>query len=185
MEAIYSSKLFKTSPRKDALKAAIENPINTELVQQLRRYLDKEYLKPEYVLRESDQKKEKTPDEKGQTDVLFEGGPEFAPRSAPSMPSSLPDDSLEEEPLPDEEQTLDEETESEEPVAEESTSEEPVSESVKIQAMIGTTYLDDEPQISPDVIKGTLNNRTDCMGVSRVSIKNNELWIYYNCFGFN
>ncbi len=43
MKAIYSCKLYKTHPRKDKIKAAISNPINTELVSQLRSYLDDEY----------------------------------------------------------------------------------------------------------------------------------------------
>lgn len=40
MEAIFSSKLYKSSPRKQKILAALSNDLNVELVQQLREYLD-------------------------------------------------------------------------------------------------------------------------------------------------
>lgn len=43
MKAIFASKLYKASPRKDKIKAALNNPINSELVGQLAEYLDEEY----------------------------------------------------------------------------------------------------------------------------------------------
>ena len=29
-------------------------------------------------------------------------------------------------------------------------------------------------------MKGTFNSRKDCVGVSRVAVKDSELWVYYN-----
>ena len=40
LQRIYSSKLYVTSARKDKIHAAIQDPINMELVQQLSEYLD-------------------------------------------------------------------------------------------------------------------------------------------------
>ena len=42
LQRIYSSKLYVTSTRKDRIHAAIQDPINVELVQQLEDYLDDE-----------------------------------------------------------------------------------------------------------------------------------------------
>ena len=49
MKAIYASKLYKTSTRKNKIHAAIQNPVNAELVSQLAKYLDEEYQSPEYL----------------------------------------------------------------------------------------------------------------------------------------
>ena len=43
MKAIYSCKLYKASKRKDKIRAAIADPLNTELVTQLRSYLDDDF----------------------------------------------------------------------------------------------------------------------------------------------
>lgn len=43
MKAIYSCKLFKASTRKSKIEAAIADPLNLELVTQLKSYLDDEY----------------------------------------------------------------------------------------------------------------------------------------------
>lgn len=184
MEAIFNSKLFRTSSRKIEITAAMKNPINTELVMQLKKYLDKEYLTPENVVKDYKEKQAKPEDENGQTDVVFDespasntSSPSFAPRS-PSVPDMS--NELGEEPTSETEET--DETTEETVVEEESTdtTSEAVNESVQIKSMIGITTYTDAPQVDPDVIKGTLNNRADCTGVSRVSIKHNELWIYYN-----
>lgn len=42
MKAIFTCKLYLASSRKDRILAAIQNPINSELVTQLRKYLDDE-----------------------------------------------------------------------------------------------------------------------------------------------
>ena len=36
------------------------------------------------------------------------------------------------------------------------------------------------PALSPDAIKTALNNSTETKGVNRTSIKDDELWIYYD-----
>ena len=40
LQRIYSSKLYVTSTRKDKIHAAIQDPVNAELVQQISDYLD-------------------------------------------------------------------------------------------------------------------------------------------------
>ena len=43
MNAIFASKLFRSSTRQDKIRAALADPVNMELVQQLRSYLDEPY----------------------------------------------------------------------------------------------------------------------------------------------
>ena len=42
LQRIYSSKLYVTSTRKDRIHAAMQDPYNIELVQQLAEYLDED-----------------------------------------------------------------------------------------------------------------------------------------------
>lgn len=52
-QAIFSSKLYQASSRKNKIKAALENPINAELVKQLGEYIDDEY-KPQIQEKDDD-----------------------------------------------------------------------------------------------------------------------------------
>ena len=54
LQSIYASKLYKTSTRKSRIKAAVESPVNVELVAQLAKSLDEEYKTDEYLLTEAD-----------------------------------------------------------------------------------------------------------------------------------
>ncbi len=44
MKSIFASKLYKASKRQDRIRSAMTDPINSELVQQLKSYIDDEYL---------------------------------------------------------------------------------------------------------------------------------------------
>ena len=186
LSRIYSSKLYITSTRKDRIKAAINDPFNVELVQQISDYLDndsKKLLKT--AVEEKDAKIEELEnknsdsnegsiedepldDERNVFSPSYSGshGP-IAPPSdmggdmgegGSEEPGGEPGDTPE-EPAPDTD-------------VEEST-QIPIEGSSKIEDII-SDLINDLP-----VIKGTLNGRADTAGVIRLNVDDDELWIYY------
>lgn len=163
MEAIYSSKLYKSSKRKDRILAAAADPINLELVQQLRSYVDDEYLEP----------KQDTVEHDDTVDVHDESSSEVSQESPdivePPEDETIPDDS-EKDSEPDE-------------LTEEKTDEENPAEAsilVKQHPVLASDELVSSTENSADMIRGSLNSRSDTCGVSRVKINDEELWIHYN-----
>ena len=203
MNAIFASKLYKSSNRKQKIVAAIQNSVNAELVQQLREYL----AEPEDV---SDALNEKS-ETKTRSDVRPEGvaspQADTSDRIRPSSSGvshtsefatevSLEPDTSDTE-VTDETQTEDipldkfhtpagkKDEDKEKSEDEDTESDATVQESTSIK---GATTLYAEPvknsccdqiRIDAEVIKGTLNLRDDTAGVSRIQIKDNEFWIYY------
>ena len=185
LSRIYSSKLYITSTRKDRIKAAINDPFNVELVQQISDYLDEDSKKllktavDEEAAEAEKASEDEKPDAGFDTDKPLEDehnvfspsysgshGP-IAPPSdmggdigegEPEEPSGEPGDAPE-EPAPD----MD---------VEEST-QIPIEGSSKIEDII-SDLINDLP-----VIKGTLNGRADTAGVIRLNVDDDELWIYY------
>ncbi len=178
LQRIYSSKIYVTSNRKDRIHAAIQDPINAELVQQLSEYLD-DTAKQELNLAKS----EITP-----TDNAEEGDASVAPNtdnarpgtsgggSSASFTGDVISDFGEEEQF-DAEPSDDSEAEpaGDTEVAE---STKVSGRSIKATSVIWTTIEDVVNEC--DIIQGTLNSREDTSGVSRLQVKDNELWIYYN-----
>lgn len=184
LEQIYASKLYKSSPRKDKIRAAIVDPLNSELVGQLASALDDPYKRPDLVIKDYDEK----PAEEIENDTT--SGPSSeeivddpARSSIPSgrghsSPSSSDLSESSEESLPEE--GSDDSTA--EPV--EPSSSEPVQESstAKGQLVLGSkarSDFKDMRQIA-DQIKGMLNFKDSTSGVNRILTKENELWVYYN-----
>lgn len=188
MKAIFASKLYRTSSRRSELTAAIDNPVNAELVMQLRKYLDPEYQKPEYFGQSSketelikDKETEIIDDSSESAELRTEHSP------APPVPSHGSDFSIEDESSSDEivdeenadsDLQVEDEEETELDESEESEESASVEESIQVstQHLILACH-----EIDSEVIKGTLNSREDSEGVSRIVIKNDgsELWIYY------
>lgn len=189
LEKIYASKLFRAHSNKAKIQAAIQNPVNSELVQQLREYLDDEYIRPEYL--EPETHKPEVEPSVEQESSEGEGAPS-TPSAAPSTPhhSSAPSPVSFDEPSagePEGEEPLDEElsevletppSETEEVEVEESTK----TAGKKIEASISLNATEDQLQSIFDVLKGTLNGREDTSGVCRILLKSDtsELWIHYN-----
>lgn len=180
MDAIFGSKLYKTSSRKAEITAAIKDPINMELVKQLRRYLDPEYLKPEYLGEEPKPEVKETAD----TKVVFD---KSSPSSHPT-PSFSSGSLSSELNTPVEDESSDENTSTDDVTEEPAKTEEDVlfdePESESVEESISTAGLANITacqEIDSEVIKGTLNSREDCDGVARIAIRNDdtELWIYY------
>lgn len=167
MNSIFASKLYICSSRQDKIKAALTNPINAELVSQIADYLDDEELRK---LANNDKKEEESTgkDKKDKKEDTEESSSEdksihFTPNPR-SFSSSKKD--IEEEPDIEDEKTEEVEDDKEDKVE-------------------SSTYIDPSSicinNISGDVnsIKGILNMNDGTKGVTRVNIKNDEMWIYY------
>jgi len=181
LQRIYSSKIYLTSSRKDRIHAAIQDPINVELVQQLSDYLDDE-AKMELEEAQSEIKQKA---EKSETDKSTEQSSSSSEDSSrPTLPTG--NSSFSGSPLADFGE--DEFSDVDDAGADTDTSDEPADEIVEsvtqegkpitATSLIWTTIEDIVSDC--DTIKGTLNAREDTSGVTRLEVKDNELWIYYN-----
>lgn len=186
LKAILASKLYKTSNRKRAIHSAYNSPVNKELVQQLEQYIsDEDYEKLHPKENVADTASDVS-DESSQTTVKpseSSGG-----GSAPSegsfsslgddVPGMVVDDSGDSSNAnfgsdPDEGGNVsDVSTDSPEDVDIDNN----VEESTKIFSF---TTLDDAIEYS-QIIKNQLNSVDATSGVSRVCVKDCELWVYYN-----
>ena len=158
--AIYASKVFQCSKRQAEIRNKIESSGNIELLQQLIGDLDEEFQTVNTVAPELNDQKDTKESDSNQTDDSVETN---EPTKSPSVgqPVSFTPSSEKEEP--------DDNSDSEAPDQEpEDKVQEPVAESTKIHV------------IPLDEIKGTLNHIADTAGVSRIEMKDHELWIFYN-----
>ena len=188
LQRIYSSKLYVTSTRKDKIHAAINDPINVELVRQLSEYLDEEGQQELKQAVSEEKGNPATTDNSGSGESsgssASSGSESASSGSAPShshftgniMDDFGEDDLADIEPMPTE---GDAPTPTEEPTPEptESTTKIP-GKAITANSIIWTTV--DDVINDSETIKGTLNSREDTKGVSRLQVKENELWIYFN-----
>lgn len=189
LQRIYASKIYVTSARKDKIHAAIQDPVNAELVQQLAEYLDDEaYAELEQAV--SEEKTEKTsaqdtsesagtltPSSNTSGSSYSSGGPTSAPASfTGDILSDFGEDELADIPEPESDSSGEVAESTPEPVAETTKTD---KESVTASTAIIWTTLDDVISDCAS-IKGTLNLREDTCGVTRIQVSDHELWIYYN-----
>ena len=171
-DIVMSSFVYSGSSRKAAILAAATNPINTELVTQLVRYLDEEYLKPkeEFVRDDS---------ENGSTEASGEPAIQpnlLPPSNEPSFSGSDHFESLasmfgDDVELPEESAEPEEESEPEVASAEpEEESEPEVASSTNATASL--------ENISAS-IASMLNAVDTTSGVRSAKVLGTELWIYY------
>lgn len=187
LQRIYSSKLYRTSSRKDQIRAAIESDdvLNVELVQQLEDYLSDD---AKAVLHQAEnevkQEQEATAQEGSAPAASTPSGSSAPSHSGGGAPHSsftgnimddFGEDELADVEAPGEESPAPEEPQPEEVVESVTQEGRPITSAT---AIIWTT-LDDVID-DCDTIKGTLNSREDTCGVIRLEVKDNELWIYYN-----
>ena len=177
-DIVMSSFVYSGSSRKAAILAAATNPINTELVTQLVRYLDEEYLKPkeEFVRDDS---------ENGSTEASGEPATQpnpLPPSEEPSFSGSGHSESLasmfgDDVELP-EDSELEEESEPEVASAEpEEASAKPEEES-EPEVASSTNATESLENISAS-IASTLNAVDTTSGVRSAKVLGTELWIYY------
>lgn len=168
MDAIFASKLYKSSTRKDKIKAALADSSNAGLVQQLRSYLDPQYQTKDFLEPEDDIEEpveERVEDEEFSEEDRAENSgagesmlrPSGAVGAHPHVsPSSKPDDM------------------GEGPESGEEPPEEPPVESSTIIASQCIEQLDIE------AIVASLRGNENTTGLDRYRVKENELWLYYN-----
>lgn len=174
LKYIYGCKMFRSSSRKNHIKANIANPINVELVQQIEDLTD-----------DSDGTVEKVNPSENRSERKILKGPSSSP-SGGSYSPSLSDSSEPSEDdifIPDEtdnngntdenfddSDSLDTSDES----VDEDTSDENVESSEAITAVV-------EEDLDINQLKSILNESSSLTyGVSRISDRNNEIWVYYN-----
>lgn len=178
-DIVMSSFVYSGSSRKAAILAAATNPINTELVTQLVRYLDEEYLKPreEFVRDDS---------ENGSTEASGEPATQpnlLPPSNEPSFSGSDHFESLasmfgDDVELPEESAEPEEEPEPEVASAEpEEASAEPEEES-EPEVASSTNATASLENISAS-IASMLNAVDTTSGVRSAKVLGTELWIYY------
>lgn len=183
MKCIYASKLYRASKRKDKIKAALANSANVGLVQQLADSLDEEYQTEELLNPQEEEAEQQNGSEGGQGAEKGEGGGSELPGSLASGlggGSFNPDTDLVEFPEGEEgefaegdEGELPEGDEGESAAEELEGPDTGVKEATQIKACTM-----DQGQLT--VLKDSLNMTEGLAGVTRVVVKENELWIYYN-----
>lgn len=199
MEAIFSSKLYKTSTRKQKIAAALNDPINLELVQQIGDYIGRpEEVHPATHKYSDSEIHQKVPDSsepersveidvnvpKPRTQFVDNSGPDvdFQEVSQTGTEESSTDDVSQDDNAISKGEP-DVVPEISYPTNENAAASVSV-ESSKIEGAT-TSYTPSvvDPsgtlRIDAEVIKGTLDVREDTAGVSRISVKDNELWIHY------
>lgn len=174
LKYIYGCKMFRSSSRKNHIKANIANPINVELVQQIQDLTD-----------DSEDTVEKVNPSENKSERKILKGPSSSP-SGGSYSTSLSHGSEPSEDdifIPDEtdnngnkdenfddSDSLDTSDES----VDEDTSDENVESSEAITAVV-------EDDLDINQLKSILNESSSLTyGVSRISERNNEVWVYYN-----
>jgi len=181
---IISSKLYKSSKRKNAILNAIQDPKNAGLMTQLAEYLDEEYQTPENL--EGKPEVQEAPEGK-------EGGEEIRPSEGGGAGGgggaiaglgdgmSLMDTPETEEDL---DALMSEEGGSDEGAdLEGDDGYEPVDDTVEESTQVTKQKITACEDIAADQLeslKSSLNLVEETKGVTRISIKNNELWLYYN-----
>jgi len=195
LSRIYASKLYLTSSRQGKIHAAIQDPLNVELVQQISDYLDadaKEELseavksnkaKEEPSAKEAEAPKGNvfddvdTPTSSGSSSL---GGGSHSGSSGGS-PSPMPNDSGN----PFAEFESDESaTPADAPSDDNAPSEEASEPSTDIEQATEITGVDevsdtDEVVLQSGVLKKLLNSDDSTSGVARVDVDDKETWVYY------
>lgn len=171
MASLFGCKLFVTSPRQDAIRAAVSNPVNSELVQQLEEYLGDKYTSSNIGL-------DHLPDnDSGEVDVDDESDGSVhevhTEHSLHSQNGSIPESKdFGENPKLDGESVDDEDSTNDELSEDDNT-----PDSVESASIISASMVDDE---LASTVKSVLNDSPTSSGVVRTTLKSNEVWVYYS-----
>jgi hypothetical protein len=179
MQAIYASKLYKASKRKDKIQAALADPINKELVMQLEEYLDEDSLPHTQSSNSgadtevndnsnSSESNNKSRSSNRPASRTFHGQP------LPSGKSSIQDDN---DDLDNDDELNDNNSDDQ---LDDQLNDNSLSDDTENEDIDSATDLHIDTMTLPADIKHLLNLSPDTDGVSRVSLKANEVWIYYN-----
>ena len=194
MKAIFASKLYIASSRKDNIRAALSDPMNKELVQQLRSYLSedtKKELSDSPTPQESFEDHYAAPDGWDEEEAPSSGHRiDTSPRPTPSpsggsgnltdswedandldLPNASQDDFVDDAP----EQSQVDDTSSA-PEIQDNVPDETA------QASTAITGVDDGQGNIPSEaeLQELLKSQEQCPGVRKVSLQGDEIWIYYS-----
>lgn len=156
MKAIYASKMYRSSSRKDKIRAALSDPLNHELVVQLKEYLGED--------EETEVSPETDSDTSNDTEVDSVNEEDIQDPDTSEDVDEVTDDVTDED--------LDENTDEDVLEAQDIIDDGPLKDSTEV---IQASSLSD----NVDVIKDSLNSSQETSGVSHIFVKDNELWIYY------
>lgn len=190
---IYASKLYITSSAvmKKKIHAAINNPLNAELLMQLPEDLDEEYQTVNNLVDESRQNSDKhdtterSTGEESVDDKIDYKDKHETPKHhpAPSAPSEAPNKEVSTEESSNNSESSSSESAEAKPEKPESSEVEESTKIKKMQKVEATSFpracCPDMKQTC-DTIKTMLNLNAASSGVERVFIKDNELSIVYN-----
>lgn len=169
--------MYKTANNKQRILASIQNPVNAELVEQLKEYIDIPLADTS-----EDSAKVVLQDIKVQDSESESKDSENTKESDSTTENVDESDKITEKPEITENDSEQSSTDEE--------SDKPVEESTKVSGtkVVAQTVLYEPNRCVAytsidDVVhelKGALNLKDDTAGVNRVQVKQNELWIYYN-----
>ncbi len=193
LSRIYASKLYLTSSRQDKIHAAMNDPLNLELVQQLSDYLDDDSKEELAEAISSNQAKEEKAEKASAPDTsknVFDdvdtsdlggghtsGGGSHSSFSAPMGGDPFGD-------APDMaadgagENASDNSSDDSSAPAPESSAD--IEESAEITGVEEIDVEENNPELQSGIIKKLLNGEDDTQGVARVDIDDSETWIYYD-----
>ena len=198
LERVYASKLYRVNKNKDSIKSAFENPINSQLVQQLFNQVDDKYKKLDDIDDENVEHQISEFDgRQNDNSASLNINRHFSsPMNFESNPDTDADNSFEDNNVNDD--LADSSTVSDDDAAnvdidnasnkDNHNTEDDVSESSKIsgdsvnaaKALYTSAEKTHDFKSDCDIIKGTLNSRQDTLGVIRTNVKDSEMWLYYN-----
>lgn len=187
VSAIFASKLYQVSSRKDRIHSAYMNPLNAELVQQIDSYVSPKYQK---LLDEEESQVGENMNPaggensesslgSGSSSSSSGGGSSFSGGSGSFSGGDIPGMITDE---PDESSNLDIDDTSSEVSAPESapaSDSEPDDDSVEQSTVIASSCTEKDASLETETMKGSLNAVEDTAGISRIRVKDKELWIYY------
>lgn len=187
VSAIFASKLYQVSSRKDRIHSAYMNPLNAELVQQIDSYVSPKYQK---LLDEEESQVGENMNPaggensesslgSGSSSSSSGGGSSFSGGSGSFSGGDIPGMITDE---PDESSDSDIDDTSSEVSAPESapaSDSEPDDDSVEQSTVIASSYTEKDASLETETMKGSLNAVEDTAGVTRIRVKDKELWIYY------
>jgi len=191
MKAIFASKLYAASSRKDHIRAALSDPLNKELVQQLRSYLSED-TKEEISepAQESFEEHYAAPDgweedEKPSSGHRVDTAPRSTPPSGGSGHLTESWENAEDLDLPDASEGEFEEGGSESNQVQDDVGAPEIQDNLPDETAQASTAITgvDEGQVSvpsDTEIQELLKSQEQCQGVRKVSLQGDEIWVYYS-----
>lgn len=179
VSAIFASKLYQASSRKDRIHSAYMNPLNAELVQQIDSYVSPKYqklLEPEEEKPADSQNLDTA--NTGEDDGRSSSGSSYSGGGGSSFSGGGVPGMITDEPAHSSVDDIETEDVDVEPSGEESF-EPQEDESVEQSTVIASSCTEKDAALEVDTIKGSLNVKAETSGVTRVRVKDKELWIYY------